>query len=138
MLKRFSIALFASALVATAAEAAGNLATKPTRLEVAINKDLQFSKKEFQLETGKYYRLTVDSKAGDEVMFVSPDLFRNAWISQIVIAGIEVHPMGGIEGIEFDEDGKVDIYFVPIRTGDFTFGLKGHEARGAVGKFVVR
>lgn len=138
MLRRTIFALLVGFSMVATAQAAGNLATKPTRLEVAIDKNLQFSKKEFQLETGKYYRLTVDSKAGDEVMFVAPDLFRNAWISQIVIAGIEVHPMGGIEGIEFDEDGKVDIYFVPIRPGDFGFALKGHEARGAAGKFVVR
>lgn len=138
MLRRAMLLGWVGLAVVGSAYAAGNLATRPTRLELAIDKDLQFSKKEFQLETGKYYRLTIDSKAGDEVMFVAPDLFRNAWISQIVIAGIEVHPMGGIEGIEFDEDGKVDLYFVPIRPGDFTFALKGHEARGAVGKFVVR
>lgn len=138
MKRRAILVGLCASMVAGQASAAGNLATRPTRLEVAIDKNLQFSKKEFQLETGKYYRLTVDSKAGDEVMFVAPGLFRNAWISQIVIRGIEVHPMGGIEGIEFDEDGVVDIYFVPIRPGDFEFALKGHEARGALGKFVVR
>jgi len=44
------------------AQAAGNLASKPTELTLAANTiKLTFSQTKFELETGKYYKLIVSS-----------------------------------------------------------------------------
>lgn len=140
-MKRLSTlaAITLSFFVGSAAIADGNLASKPTNLEkLVVDKSLNMSTKEYQLKTGKYYKWTIESEGGDEILIFAPELFRNSWINQIVIEDIEVKPMGGIYGVEFDSAGTADVFFVPVRTGDFEFSIKGHEARGLVGKFVVR
>jgi hypothetical protein len=119
--------------------AEGNLASRATRLEpLVLDVDLNFSVKEYQLETGQYYRWRIESDGGEEFLVKAPGLFRNAWINQIVINDIEVKPLGGIEGVEFDDAGMADVWFVPIRPGDYDYFVDGYETRGMIGTFVVR
>ena len=40
-------------------------------------------------------------------------------------------------GIEFDDEGVADIWFVPIRPGRYEFGVKGFEDKGMRGFFNV-
>lgn len=136
MLKGIVAAALGAVLWAGSAEAAGNLAARATRLPpLVIDKELNFSVKSYELTTGTYYRWTVESKAGDEFRLVAPDLFENSWVDQVSIRGIEVHGPSTIRGIEFDEDGAVSIYFIPIRPGEYGFGVRGREPAG---KFVVK
>ena len=119
--------------------AEGNLASRPERLEtLLLGADLSFSVKEYQLETGEYYRWRIESQGGEEFMVRAPDLFRNAWIEQVVINDVELHPGGGFYGIEFDDEGTADVWFVPIRPGNFEYFVSGFEMRGMAGTFVVR
>ncbi len=119
--------------------AAGNLASQPTTLELAIDgRNLTFSATEYTLETGKYYRWAITSDGIEEVMLQATDLFGNSWINQIVINDLEVHPFGGIYGVEFDDEGEVVIFFIPLRPGDYEFFVPGYEDRGLLGKFIVR
>jgi hypothetical protein len=140
------LSLLACALLALGAVtpapvvAEGNLAAQPERLEtLVLGADLTFSQTEYQLETGKYYRWQIESEGGEEFLIQAPELFRNSWLNQIVINDIEVKPVaGGIYGIEFDSAGVVDVWFVPIRPGNYAFFAAGHEVRGMTGTFVVR
>ena len=121
------------------ARAEGNLASRATRLEpLVMDIDLNFSVKEYQLETGQYYRWRIESDGGDEFFIKAPGLFRNAWIYKVVINKIEVKPMGGIEGIEFDGPGIADIWFIPISLGNYDYFVEGYQTRGMIGTFVVR
>jgi hypothetical protein len=138
-MKRVALAAAFAAALPTAALAAGNLASEPTLLELSIDGSaLTFSETEFTLETGKYYKWTITSDGVEEVMIQSPDLFRNSWINQIIIDEREVHTSGAIYGIEFDDEGSVDVFFVPIRPGNYDFFAPGYEERGLKGTFVVR
>lgn len=124
---------------ATAAIAEGNLATRATRLPAMEidSAELTLSVSEFELETGKYYRWRIVHDGGEEFQIVSPDLFRNSWISQVVIEDLEVKPLG-LHSVEFDDEGTIDIWFVPIRPGNFDFWVPGYRERGLAGTFVVR
>lgn len=139
-LARMILATLAAAiLTAGAALAEGNLASLATRLEPLVVKgDLTFEPKEFQLETGKYYRWRIQSDGGEEFMIQAPELFRNIWINQVVIDDLEVHMSGGIYGVEFDDEGTIDIWFVPIRPGEYEYYARGYRERGMMGKFVVK
>ena len=125
--------------LATASYAEGNLASRATRLpDMAIDSaELSLSISNFQLETGKYYRWRIVHDGGEEFQIMAPDLFRNSWIDQVVVAGLEVQPMG-LYAIEFDDEGTIDVWLVPIRPGDFEFWIDGYENRGLAGKFEVR
>ena len=53
------------------------------------------------------------------------------------IGEMEVKPMG-LYGLEFDDEGLIRIWFVPIRPGNYEFYIDGHKQRGMVGTFIVR
>jgi plastocyanin len=123
----------------SAAHAEGNLAAQPTDLEpLALDASLNFSVKEYQIETGKYYRWEISSDGGEEFLVKAPELWRNAWINQVVINDIEVKPLGGIEGVEFDDEGSAVIWFIVLRPGEYDYYAAGFEERGMAGKFVVK
>ena len=136
--KSIAVAGVALAVAAGPALAAGNLAANGTDLEIKIDTEkLQYSQTEFELETGKYYRLTVTSDGGDEVAWFSPELFRNSWINQIVTNDLEVKAFG-LYSLEFDDAGSIEVSFIPVRPGEYEFYSPGYEGRGLKGKFVVK
>ena len=129
----------AVAFAPLAAIAEGNLASQPTTITLDIDGvALAFSQTQYELETGKYCKWEITSDGVEELMIQAPDLFRNSWINQIVIDEREVHTSGAIYGIEFDDEGTVVIFFVPIRPGNYDFFAPGHEERGLIGTFIVR
>lgn len=139
VLKRICALTAVTMVCAVPTWAEGNLASQPTRLpDMAIDSaELTLSVNEFELETGKYYRWRIVHDGGEEFQIVAPDLFRNSWINQVVIEDLEVQPLG-LYAIEFDDEGTIDVWFVPIRPGDYKFWIAGYESRGLAGTFVVR
>jgi hypothetical protein len=111
-------------------QAEGNLASNATRLpDLSINSEtLEFSQTTFELETGKYYRLRLVHDGGEELAVVAPELFRNSWINQVVINDLEITPYG-LYSVEFDDEGTVDVWFVPIRPGEYKFWADGYESK---------
>lgn len=129
-------ALGVGLVAADHALAAGNLTARATRLPpLVFDKELNPSVESYELTTGTFYRLTVESKAGDEWQFSAPGLFANSFIDQISIKDIEIHGARSLGWIEFDDDGVAQIYFIPIRPGEYDFGVLG---RTPAGKFVVK
>ena len=137
---RTIFALSALCLALPAAHAEGNLASQPTTLEPLImnGADLSFSVTEYTLETGKYYKWRIESDGLEEFRVNAPELWRASWINQVVINDIEVKPLGAIYGVEFDDEGAAEIFFVPIQPGNYEFSAPGFESRGMTGTFVVR
>jgi len=136
-------AVFAGLLVILAAtpEAAaeGNLTRRAERLAVLkIDATTGFSITSYQLETGKYYRLRVVSDGRDEYSFRFPRLSRNAWFDQIVIEDKEVKPYGGVYSLEFDDEGAIDVYFIPIRPGTYEFFVENYRESGMLGRFEIK
>jgi hypothetical protein len=91
----------------------------------------------YEIEAGKYYRLTIRSDGSQEMALVGPEFFRNVWINEVVINKIEVRPLG-LDSIEFDAEGEATITFVPIRPGRFELRLPGTTAASQRAIFVVK
>ncbi len=137
-MKKFALTALATLMLAGSAHAEGNLASNGTDLKLDINtEDLTFSQNTWELETGKYYRIDITSDGGEEISVVSPELWRNSWINQIVVNDLEVKSHG-LYSIEFDDAGTFTISFVPIRPGEYDIYVPGYEGRGLKGKFVVK
>ena len=95
------------------------LLTKAKKLPpITLSSGKPLTEKPYELEAGKYYRLPVTSDGTAELAVAGSDFFRNVWINEIVINGIEIRPMG-VESIEFDEEGTAMISFVTIKPGTF-------------------
>lgn len=129
----------ACSVMASFAYAEGNLASDATRLpDMEIDSaELTLSVNEFEVETGKYYRWSIVHDGREEFQLLAPDLFRNSWINQVVVNDLEVQPFG-LYAVEFDDEGRIDIWFVPIRPGNFEFWISGYRERGLAGTFIVR
>ncbi len=96
------------------------------------------SEKEIEMEAGRYYRLSITAKGSLEYKFFATEFFRNIWIDEIVIEHLEVHMMGAPHHLEFDDPGTININFVPVRAGEYTWTVQGFEDKGMTGKFIVK
>ena len=124
-------------LLAAPVLAEGNLASKPVDLaELMLTGDLKMSQTEYQLETGKYYRINISSDGQEEFAWFSPELFRNVWVNQIVVNDLEVKA-ADIYSLEFDAAGTFTMTFVPIRPGKYDFYVDGYADKGMLGSFIV-
>ncbi|MFO1183629.1 MAG: hypothetical protein U1E56_02430 [Bauldia sp.] len=142
-------ALTAGLVAAAPAQAVDILATAPIELAPLKmdGRKISFSVKEYTLETGKYYKWHVEGDGVEEFTVMAPELFRNSWIAKIVMNAaecptakceVELYPGGAVYALQFDDPSSADVYFVPVRTGDFEFYAKGYQPRGMTGKFKVR
>ena len=125
----FAIAtLFAHIFSSAAAnESLGNLAQyPPERIELTIttadNGRPQLQPEELTLNSGQYYRLTLDCPdvrddlAGWRIEM--PEFLNNAHLRLVTVGDIEVHLQGlSFNAIECDEIGSAHVSFVPIKPG---------------------
>jgi hypothetical protein len=109
---------------------------------------------EFELTTGKYYRLNTTSQGDPDWRLELPDLLQNSHLRIVTINGIEVHLQGMVfRAIEFDTPGTASFSFTPLRAGTYKFtvgdnpialGLPAGQAgvqnpgRRAEGRFIVK
>ncbi|MGV8841602.1 MAG: hypothetical protein ACWA6X_15030 [Bauldia sp.] len=128
---------------AAQAQVGGNLAAAPAEnLTLALTgAGPALSETTFTLTTGDYYRLTITTDGGAEVLFTAATFFQNIWMNQIVVAGMEIKLWGGataVAGVEVGEGGAGDvaITFVPIRPGEYPFWID--EEAGIGGTFIVQ
>ena len=112
---------------AAAAESLGNLAQyPPERVELIIttadNGAPQLQPEELVLNSGKYYRLTIDCPdVRDDLTgwrIEMPEFLNNAHLRLVTVGDIEVHLQGlSFNAIECDEVGAAHVSFVPIKPG---------------------
>ena len=91
----------------------------------------------YELEAGKYYRIAIESDGSAELGVSGADFFRNVWVNEVVINEIEVRPLG-VDSIEFDDEGKATISFVPIRPGTFVLRIPGTTSESQQAVFNVK
>lgn len=125
-------------LLAPQSVVADDVTRRATRLEpLVLNAADGFSIKRYELEAGVYYRWRIQSDGLEEYKLLAPDFFRESWIDQVVVEGLEVKPMG-LHAIEFDKAGEMDVWFVTIRPGTYPFYIEGLKRQGFNGELVVK
>ena len=129
----------ASPPVATLAE--GDLAQKPEKLPDLVlgtgEAGFGVSRKDFALTTGKAYRLKIKSTGQKECAWQAPEFVNFIWLRKIEVNKVEIKASHVYE-IEMEREGEAEIYFVPIRPGEYAWGCKGLEGKGMAGRFVVK
>ena len=141
-LRSIGLGVFGAGLLCTGiAMAAGDLATRTTRLpELKLGlpgNDYGVSQANYELETGKSYRLPITANGGKEMAWEAPEFFRNIWIREVRVGEMEVHT-SIVEHVEFDGEGTIDLYFVPVRTGTFEWEVDGLGEQGMKGTITVK
>jgi hypothetical protein len=95
------------------------------------------NQKDFELIAGQGYRWKITSRGGFEYKFVT-DLFRNVWVDQIVINGLEVHMDGGPAWLEFDDAGTIQVQFHTVRPGEYSWSVPDLADKGLKGKITIK
>lgn len=76
------------------------------------------------LKSGTYYEFEIIGDGSQELGLIGPEFFRAIWIDEIVVAGLEIRPLG-LDSIEFDEAGEMEIGFIAIKPGRYDMRIPG-------------
>ena len=78
----------------------------------------------WELQSGTYYEFEIQGDGSQELALIGPEFFRAIWIDEIVVEGLEIRPLG-LDSIEFDEAGEMEIGFVAIKPGSYYMKIPG-------------
>ncbi|MFQ6553017.1 hypothetical protein AAD018_011830 [Aestuariibius insulae] len=76
------------------------------------------------LKSGTYYEIEIEADGSQELGLVGAEFFRAIWIDEIVIEGLEIRPLG-LDSVEFDEAGTMEIGFLAIKPGSYNLRVPG-------------
>lgn len=76
------------------------------------------------LESGTYYEVEIAADGSQELGLTGPEFFRAIWIDAIVIEGLKIRPLG-LDSVEFDQAGVLEIGFVAIKPGRYYLKIPG-------------
>ena len=89
------------------------------------------------LKSGTAYEIEIEADGTGELALEGAGFFRAIWINEIVINGIEIRPLG-IDSIEFDEAGTVEIEFIAIKPGRYELRQPGSTGDGQRVEIVIQ
>ncbi len=127
----------AAAASSTAHAQAGLLGGRKDLDPLMLASGKPLAKGPYELQAGKYYRIAIESDGSAELGVAGPEFFRNVWVNEIVINDIEIRPLG-VDSIEFDDEGKAQISFVPIQPGSFVLRIRGTTSDSQQAVFNVK
>jgi hypothetical protein len=135
------LVLIAAIALPAVASAEGYLAQKPEKLPDLVlglgETGYGVSQKDYALVTGKAYRLKLKSTGQKECAWEAPAFANYIWLRKVEVNNVEIKASHVYE-IEMEREGEAEIFFVPIRPGEYAWGCRGLEAKGMAGKFVVK
>ena len=121
--------------------AEGDLAQKTERLPDMVvglgQAGYGVSQKDFALVTGKAYRLKIKSTGAKECAWHAGEFMNVVWLRKVEVAKVEIKATHVYE-IEMEREGEAEIFFVPIRPGEYAWGCRGLESKGMAGRFIVK
>lgn len=79
------------------------------------------------LKSGMVYELEIEADGTGELALEGPGFFRAIWVNEVVVNGLEIRPYG-LESLEFDEAGVMEIEFVAIKPGRFFLRIPGSDS----------
>jgi hypothetical protein len=134
--------VFAAAIgLSGLASAEGYLALKPEKLpdlELGLGETgYGVSQKDYALVTGKAYRLKIKSTGQKECAWAAPELANYIWLRKVEVNSVEIKASHVYE-IEMEREGAAELFFVPIRPGEYAWSCRGLEGKGMAGKFIVK
>ncbi|MBU2961081.1 hypothetical protein KO516_09675 [Citreicella sp. C3M06] len=76
------------------------------------------------LKSGTLYEVEITADGSGELGLEGSGFFRAIWINEVVINGLEIRPFG-VESVEFDEAGTMEIEFLAIKPGRYELKIPG-------------
>ena len=97
--------------------------------ELTLSSGKPISEAPLTLKSGTMYEIEIVSDGSAELALEGPGFFRAVWINEVVINGLEVRPFG-LESVEFDDAGTMEIEFLAIKPGRYFLRQPGSTGAG--------
>ncbi|MEL6127397.1 MAG: hypothetical protein AAGJ92_04795 [Pseudomonadota bacterium] len=91
---------------------------------ITLSAGVPLSDAGWELKSGTYYEFEIEADGSQELALIGPEFFRAIWIDEIVIEGLEIRPLG-LDSVEFDEAGTMEIGFLAIKPGSYYMKVPG-------------
>ena len=133
MIRRLALGLCAALPATLAAPLAAHdqglagllsVGNKVTLDPVILSAGMSLTAGPWMLKSGTYYEFEIQGDGSQELALAAPEFFRAIWIDEIVVEGLEIRPLG-LDSIEFDEAGEMEIGFVAIKPGRYVMQVPG-------------
>lgn len=76
------------------------------------------------LKSGMKYELEITSDGTGELALEGSGFFRAIWVNEVVVNDLEIRPFG-LESLEFDDEGTMEIEFIAIKPGRYFLRVPG-------------
>ena len=91
---------------------------------ITLSAGMPLAESPWVLTSGTYYEFEIEGDGSAELALEGSEFFRSIWIDEIVVNDLEVRPIG-INSIEFDDAGEMEIGFVAIKPGQYFLRIPG-------------
>ncbi|OSQ48950.1 hypothetical protein [Marivita geojedonensis] len=91
---------------------------------VTLSSGMPLSEAPWVLTSGTYYEFEIEGDGSAELALEGSEFFRAIWIDEIVVNDLEIRPLG-LNSIEFDDAGTMEIGFVAIKPGQYFLRIPG-------------
>lgn len=91
---------------------------------ITLSAGMPLAEAPLELKSGTYYEIEIEADGSQELALVGPEFFRAIWVDEIVIEGLEIRPLG-LDSVEFDEAGTMEIGFIAIKPGSYYLKVPG-------------
>lgn len=91
---------------------------------ITLSAGMPLAEAPWELKSGTYYEFEIEADGSQELALVGSEFFRAIWIDEIVIEGLEIRPLG-LDSVEFDEAGTMEIGFLAIKPGTYYLKVPG-------------
>ncbi|POF27980.1 hypothetical protein [Roseibium marinum] len=86
--------------------------------ELTLSSGKPISDAPLLLKSGTMYEIEIVSDGSAELGLEGSGFFRAIWINEVVVNGLEIRPFG-LESVEFDDEGTMEIEFLAIKPGRY-------------------
>ncbi|WP_439124362.1 hypothetical protein [Marivita sp.] len=91
---------------------------------ITLSSGMPLSEAPWVLTSGTYYEFEIEGDGSAELALEGSEFFRAIWIDEIVVNDLEIRPLG-VNSIEFDDAGEMEIGFVAIKPGTYFLRIPG-------------
>lgn len=91
---------------------------------ITLSAGMPLADQPWVLKSGTYYEFEIKGDGSQELALVGSEFFRAIWIDEIVVEGLEIRPLG-LDSIEFDEAGEMEIGFIALKPGSYHIKVPG-------------
>jgi len=91
---------------------------------LTLSAGMPISQGPWVLKSGTYYEFEIIGDGSQELALTGAEFFRAIWVDEIVVEGLEIRPLG-LDSVEFDEAGEMEIGFVAIKPGRYHMKVPG-------------